>query len=271
MSLVPLAQVLTPCLSDGTAVAGLVVPVPVVAHLDHGENAAICQMAIDRGFTSVMYDGPSLALDENIARTREIVAFAHRQGVSVAAELGYVGWSVLRSIRFGHSPCTPRQRLPLQTLSGCRVNSNERNTLCHDGAASLGADPSEVARFARETAVDALAISVANSHLMTRPVATVNQARLHAIQAEAPGLPLVLHGGSGIPTVPRRTLASETSVCKFNIGTQLRMVFADPLRIVSGAPTPPFASVHDLRFSVTARLLPQGLIRKRRPSHTLAA
>ena len=240
MSLVPLAQVLTPCLTDGTAVAGLVVlgwedavafvraaeaehrpvilqagpgcrahmplpvlgamfrtlaeaaSVPVVAHLDHGENAAICQMAIDCGFTSVMYDGSSLTLEENIERTREIVALAHRQSVSVEAELGYVGY--------------------------------------HDGAASLGTDPSEVARFARETGIDALAVSVGNSHLMTRPDATINQARLRAIQVAAPDLPLVLHGGSGIPAALRRKLANETTVCKFNIGTELRMAFGDALR-----------------------------------------
>ncbi len=240
MSLSTLSQVLTPCLRDGTAVAGLVVlgwedalayvraaevenravilqagqgcrshmplpvlgamfrtlaegaSVPVVAHLDHGENLAICQQAVDCGFTSVMYDGSLLPLAENIARTAEIVAFAHQHGISVEAELGYVGY--------------------------------------HRGAQSQGTDPGEVARFAVETAVDALAVSVGNRHLMTKQGATVDVQRLLAIQSAAPGLPLVLHGSSGIDLALRRRLARETSVCKFNIGTELRMAFGAALR-----------------------------------------
>lgn len=240
MTIAKLSEVLRPCLTDGTAVAGLVVlgwedatayvraaeaenrpvilqagpgcrthmplavlgamfralaetaTVPVVAHLDHGEDAAICQQAIDCGFTSVMYDGSALPLGENIARTAEIVALAHRQGVSVEAELGYVGY--------------------------------------HNGAASQGTDPGEVARFARETGVDALAVSVGNSHLMTSTEAVVDLIHLRAIQDAAPGLPLVLHGGSGLALPLRRQLARSTSVCKVNIGTELRMAFGTALR-----------------------------------------
>ena len=240
MSLVPLFDVLRPCLTDGTAVAGLVVlgwedalayvraaeaeqrpvilqagpgcrahmplsvlgamfrslgeaaSVPVVAHLDHGESLAVCQAAIACGFTSVMYDGSALPLAENIAGTRVIVEMAHAAGVSVEAELGVVGY--------------------------------------HDGAPSTGTNPAEVARFAWETGVDALAVSVGNSHLMTAPGVAVDMAQLRAIQAAAPDLPLVLHGGSGIESGLRRRLACETSVCKFNIGTELRMVFGQSLR-----------------------------------------
>ncbi|MES2433628.1 MAG: class II fructose-bisphosphate aldolase [Pseudomonadota bacterium] len=240
MSLVSLRDVLRPCLTDGTAVAGLVVlgwedalayvraaeaaqrpvilqagpgcrahmpltvlgamfrslaevaSVPVVAHLDHGESLAVCQAAIACGFTSVMYDGSALPLAENIAETRAIVEIAHAAGVSVEAELGVVGY--------------------------------------HDGAPSTGTNPAEVARFVRQTGVDALAVSVGNSHLMTAPGAAVDLAQLQAIQAAAPDLPLVLHGGSGIEPGLRRRLARETSVCKFNIGTELRMVFGQSLR-----------------------------------------
>jgi fructose-bisphosphate aldolase, class II len=240
MTLASLSQVLTACLTDGTAVAGLVVlgwedavafvraaealnrpvilqagpgcrahtplpvlgamfrtlaeaaSVPVVAHLDHGESADICQQAIDCGFTSVMYDGSALPLEDNIARTRDIVTLAHRQGVSVEAELGFVGY--------------------------------------HGGAASLGTDPAEVARFAAETGVDALAVSVGNNHLMISKDADVDRQRLRAIQATAPSLPLVLHGGSGLAPALRRQLARDTSVCKFNIGTELRIAFGDALR-----------------------------------------
>ena len=240
MSRVPLSEVLRPCLTDGTAVAGLVVlgwedavafvraaeaeqrpvilqagpgcrahmplavlgamfrtlaeaaSVPVVAHLDHGESLEVCRAAIACGFTSVMYDGSALPLAENMLRTREIVEMAHAQGVSVEAELGVVGY--------------------------------------HDGAPSTGTNPAEVARFARQTGVDALAVSIGNSHLMTTPGAAIDMGRLAAIQATAPNLPVVLHGGSGIAPDVRRFLARETSVCKFNIGTELRLVFGQSLR-----------------------------------------
>ncbi|MGL4238393.1 class II fructose-bisphosphate aldolase [Tabrizicola sp.] len=240
MTLATLRDVLTPCLTDGTAVAGLVVlgwedavayvraaeaagqpvilqagpgcrahtplpvlgamfrtlaegaAVPVVAHLDHGESLEVCRQAIDCGFTSVMYDGSALPLAQNIALTAEIAAVAHAAGVSIEAELGYVGY--------------------------------------HGGAASHGTDPAEVAGFATETGIDALAVSVGNSHLMTTPGAEVDMPRLAAIQLAAPTLPLVLHGGSGLSPALRRQLARDTTVCKFNIGTELRMAFGAALR-----------------------------------------
>ena len=240
MTLATLRDVLTPCLTDGTAVAGLVVlgwedaqayvqaaeaegrpvilqagpgarahtplsvlgamfrhladgaRVPVVAHLDHGEGLEICRAAIDCGFTSVMYDGSRLPLAENIARTAEVVAMAHARGVSVEGELGFVGY--------------------------------------HGGAASQGTDPAQVARFRAETGVDALAVSVGNAHLMTEAGAEVDWPRLRAIQAAAPALPLVLHGGSGLAPELRRRIARDTTVAKFNIGTELRQAFGAALR-----------------------------------------
>lgn len=166
--------------------------VPVVAHLDHGESLQVCAQAIECGFSSVMYDGSALPLAQNIAQTREIVAMAHGFGVSVEAELGFVGYE--------------------------------------GGALSHGTDPAQVAQFARETGVDALAVSVGNAHLMQHSTAQIDMARLNAIQQAAPQLPLVLHGGSGLSDELRRDLAQKTSVCKFNIGTQMRMVFGAALR-----------------------------------------
>ncbi|MEM9205165.1 MAG: class II fructose-bisphosphate aldolase, partial [Pseudomonadota bacterium] len=97
------------------------VSVPVVAHLDHGYTAEECQIAIDSGFSSVMFDGSRLPLDENIQKTAEIVRFAHDAGVSCEGEIGFVGYD--------------------------------------GGEESAGTDPEEAARFARETGVDAMAIS----------------------------------------------------------------------------------------------------------------
>ena len=171
--------------------------VPVVAHLDHGESLAVCAEAIACGFTSVMYDGSALPLDENIARTGEVVAMAHGLGVSVEGELGFVGYTA----GVGRS-----------------------------GAPSLGTDPAQVAQFAAQTGVDALAISVGNSHLMTEVGAQIDWPRLHAIQVAVPTLALVLHGGSGLDHALRAKLALETNVCKFNIGTELRQAFGAALR-----------------------------------------
>ncbi|MES2143674.1 MAG: class II fructose-bisphosphate aldolase [Pseudomonadota bacterium] len=240
MTVATLEQVLRPCLGDGTAIAGVVVlgwedaqayvmaaeaegrpvilqagpgcrahtplpvlgamlrhlaegaSIPVVAHLDHGENLDVCRAAIDHGFTSVMYDGSALPFVENVSNTAKIVDIGHRAGVSVEAELGYVGYA--------------------------------------DGAVSQGTDPAMVARFAAETAIDALAVSVGNVHLMTGTGTVIDFGLLRRIAADAPDLPLVLHGGSGIAPDLRRRLARQTTVCKFNIGTELRQAFGSALR-----------------------------------------
>lgn len=260
MTRATLKDVLTPCLTDGTAVAGLVVlgwedavaftraaeaegrpvilqagpgcrahtplpvlgamfrtlaegaSVPVVTHLDHGEDRDTCARAIDCGFTSVMYDGSALPLADNIARTAEIAALAHGAGVSIEAELGFVGYA--------------------------------------QGAASQGTDPAQVARFAQETGVDALAISIGNTHLMTEARAEIDEDRLAAIIAAAPDLPLVLHGGSGLPLALRRRLARDTTLAKVNIGTELRMAFGQSLRAALAADPSVFDRIAILRATM---------------------
>jgi fructose-bisphosphate aldolase class II len=165
--------------------------IPVVIHLDHGEDAETCRAAIGEGFTSVMYDGSRLPFAENLARTAEIARLAHEAGVSCEGELGFVGYA--------------------------------------GGAPSRGTDPAEAARFASGSGVDALAVSVGNLHLQVAASAEIDEDRLHAVAA-ATRLPLVIHGGSGVPFDQRRRLATTTSVCKFNIGTELRQAFGKSLR-----------------------------------------
>ena len=165
--------------------------VPVVTHLDHGTDEEDCRVAIAEGFTSVMFDGSALALDENIARTARIAEMAHAVGVSCEGEIGFVGYAA--------------------------------------GAASRGTDPGEAARFARETGVDAMAISVGNTHLQTDTGGGLDETRIAEIAALT-GTPLVIHGGSGVPHAQRKRLAAESSICKFNIGTELRQVFGASLR-----------------------------------------
>jgi fructose-bisphosphate aldolase, class II len=167
--------------------------VPVVLHLDHGRSLEEALSAIDQGFTSVMFDGSALPLAENIRRTAEIAAMARAAGVSCEGEIGFVGYS--------------------------------------GGAASDRTDPDEAARFAVETGVDAMAVAVGNVHLQTGHAEGLDEAALAAIAAATGGrVPLVIHGGSGVPPEQRRRLARTTPVCKFNIGTELRQTFGAALR-----------------------------------------
>ncbi len=165
--------------------------VPVVAHLDHGYTYDECAEALDSGFTSLMFDGSRKPLADNIKETRQIVEMAHKAGISCEGEIGFVGYS--------------------------------------GGEASAGTDPQEAARFAAETCVDAMAISVGNVHLQQDKEGGLDEARIAAIQA-ATDVPLVIHGGSGVPVAQRKALARNTSICKFNIGTELRMAFGQALR-----------------------------------------
>ncbi|AUQ67376.1 class II fructose-bisphosphate aldolase [Phaeobacter inhibens] len=239
MTIATLAEVLQPALRDGYAVAGLVtlgwedmrayvaaaeaegVPVilqagpscrahtplpilgkmfrhlaegasvPVVAHLDHGYTAEDCRIAIDSGFTSVMFDGSRSALEDNIAETAAIVGMAHAAGVSCEGEIGFVGYS--------------------------------------GGEGSAGTDPEEARQFAQETGVDAMAISVGNVHLQQDKEGGLDIDRIRAIEAITE-VPLVIHGGSGVPVAQRKMLARESRICKFNIGTELRMAFGAAMR-----------------------------------------
>lgn len=167
------------------------VDVPVVAHLDHGHTLDECRMALDAGFTSLMFDGSRLALDRNIEATAEVVRLARAAGASCEGEIGFVGYA--------------------------------------GGTASAGTDPTEAARFARETGVDAMAISVGNLHLQTSEGAGLDLDRLSAIEAVTT-VPLVIHGGSGVPPDQRRALARSSHICKFNIGTELRQTFGASVR-----------------------------------------
>lgn len=165
--------------------------VPIVAHLDHGYTYDDCSAALDAGFTSLMFDGSRLPLAGNIAQTRKIAELAHAAGLSCEGEIGFVGYA--------------------------------------DGENSAGTDPAEAAIFAAETGVDAMAISVGNLHLQQDQSGGLDVARVKAIEAVT-NVPLVIHGGSGVPVAQRHALATGSQICKFNIGTELRMAFGHALR-----------------------------------------
>lgn len=165
--------------------------VPVVSHLDHGYTEDECKEAIQCGFTSIMFDGSKLPLHENIDKTARIVELAHEASISCEGEIGFVGYS--------------------------------------DGAQSAGTKPSDAQKFGRETNVDAMAISVGNVHLQKNKEANLDLTRIREIE-QATAIPLVIHGGSGVPTAQRSFLAKNSKICKFNIGTELRMAFGKALR-----------------------------------------
>lgn len=168
------------------------VPVPVVLHLDHGRSEDEICAAIENGFTSVMFDGSALPLEDNIRETAQIVKRAHAAGVSCEGEIGAVGY--------------------------------------HDGKASALTDPAEAARFARETGVDAMAIAVGNVHLQPDAGTTLDELSLENIASlTGRNVPLVIHGGSGV--ADRDRLARDYPICKFNIGTELRQLFGSALRL----------------------------------------
>ena len=165
--------------------------VPVVAHLDHGYTFDECQEALDSGFTSVMFDGSRKPLQQNIDETAQVAELAHQAGISCEGEIGFVGYS--------------------------------------GGENSSGTDPSEAAKFAVDSHVNAMAISVGNVHLQTYQSGGLDEERIRAIDA-ACDVPLVIHGGSGVPIEQRRRLAQTSGICKFNIGTELRLAFGAALR-----------------------------------------
>ena len=165
--------------------------VPVVAHLDHGYSEEECKIAVDSGFSSIMFDGSRKSLNENIDQTAKICELAHNAGISCEGEIGFVGYS--------------------------------------GGEGSAGTDPEEASRFALDTNIDAMAISVGNIHLQENKEGGLNEDRIRAIE-EVTDIPLVIHGGSGVPVVQRTFLSQNSKICKFNIGTELRSSFGDALR-----------------------------------------
>ncbi len=167
--------------------------VPVCVHLDHGKDLHTAIKAILSGYTSVMYDGSQLSLEDNIRTTKEIVKFAHAIGIPVEAEIGSVGYS--------------------------------------DPSLNMKAfytEPEEAKIFAEETEVDALAVAVGSLHRMEQQSAVIQFDRLEKIQSRV-RTPLVIHGSTGITDRDLTRLASY-NVVKINIGTAIRMAFGQALR-----------------------------------------
>lgn len=159
--------------------------VPIVLHLDHGTDEAFLKKAIDLGFSSVMIDASMDSYEENVRRTKVIVAYAHERGVVVEAEIGHVGSGI-----------------------------NYEN---HDHSDSIYTDVQDAINFVKETDVDSLAVSIGTAHGVYKGVPQINFDRLHELR-NAVCIPLVLHGGSGSGDDNLHRCALE-GISKINIFT----------------------------------------------------
>jgi ketose-bisphosphate aldolase len=172
-------------------VTDLRVDVPFALHLDHSWELEVIEAAVDAGFTSVMIDASTKPLAENIALTREVVKMAHARGVSVEAELG-----------------------KLTTTDKMESENDEE----------MYTEPEEAREFVEGSGCDALAVSVGTAHgvyMVANP--TIDFDRLAEIRRRVGDLPLVLHGGSGLPpeTVHRALALPGGGISKMNIATDL--------------------------------------------------
>src|SRR5690625_2730902 len=174
------------------------ITVPVAMHLDHGSSFAACAQAIHAGFSSVMYDGSHLPLEENIANTKKVVELAHIHGVSVEAELGRIG--------------------------------GEEDDLVVDDAEAMYAIPSECEQLVRETKVDCFAPALGSVHGPYKGEPKLGFEQMEEIM-HLTGVPLVLHGGTGIPLKDiQRAISLGTA--KINVNTENQMMQTKKIREV---------------------------------------
>ncbi len=167
------------------------VKVPIGLHCDHDYTYEAIMHTIDCGFGSVMMDGSMNDLDTNIMLTKKVVDEAHKKGAIVEGEIGHVGVA---------------------------KDSDQKNQ-------DLFTKPEAAEKFCRETGVDTLAVSIGNAHGEYKETPHLDIARLEAIRS-ATDVPLVLHGGSGIPD-DQLLVAFSKGINKFNLGTEyLKRYFA---------------------------------------------
>ncbi|WP_068673403.1 class II fructose-1,6-bisphosphate aldolase [Oceanobacillus sp. Castelsardo] len=169
------------------------ITVPVVMHLDHGLSVERCKEAIDAGYSSVMFDGSKYSIEQNIVMTSEVVAYASKKGVSVEAEVGSVGGT-------------------------------------EDGVTGgvEYASPLECERLVKEAKVDALAAALGSVHGPYQGEPKLGFDEMREI-SELTDVPLVLHGGSGIPDYQIKKCI-ELGHAKINVNTECNVAWADTVR-----------------------------------------
>lgn len=174
---------------------------PIALHLDHGSSFEVAMKCIRAGFSSVMFDGSHYGLEENIALTKEVVKAARAMGVSVEGELGTIG--------------------------------GVEDDLSVDEEHATLAKPEEAIRFYEETGVDCLAIAVGTAHGMYKGEPKIHYDIIQKV-ADAIPVPVVLHGGSGVPDEAIR-LSIQAGVGKINVNTENQVACTNAIREVLGA------------------------------------
>lgn len=171
----------------------LSITIPVCLHLDHGSSFESCKKAVESGFTSVMIDASSYSLEENIAITKKVVDMARKQGVTIEAEVGCVGGE-------------------------------------EDGVANelAYAKVEDCITFVNRTNVDFLAPALGSVHGLYKGMPKLDFERMKEIQIKT-DLPLVLHGGTGIPD-DMITKAISFGICKVNINTELQIAWSSAMK-----------------------------------------
>ncbi len=175
------------------------ITVPVAIHLDHGSSFEKCKEAIDAGFTSVMIDASHHPFEENVETTKRVVEYAHSKGVSVEAELGTVG--------------------------------GQEDDVVADGV--IYADPKECQELVKRTGIDCLAPALGSVHGPYKGEPNLGFKEMEEVR-DLTGIPLVLHGGTGIPTKDiQRAISLGTS--KINVNTENQIAFTKAVREVLNA------------------------------------
>lgn len=165
----------------------------ICLHLDHCSKEESIKEAINSGFSSVMIDGSSLPIDENIKLTKRVVEFAHSKGVSVEGEIGTIGGNE----------------------DGIKANID----------ASMYTEPKDALRFYKETEIDAMAISIGTAHGLYKGKANISFKKLKEIK-ELTNAPLVLHGGTGVSDEDIKKCV-EYGIKKVNVGTELNVTWIE--------------------------------------------
>lgn len=169
---------------------------PLAVHLDHFEDVARIKAAVDKGFRSCMIDASAEPFAQNVAKVREVVAYAHRYDATVEAELG--------------------------KLVGVE------DDLVVDEKDAMYTNPEEAEKFVRETGIDSLAVAIGTAHGLYKGEPKLDFERLAAIRARV-AVPLVLHGASDVPDVLVQK-AISLGVCKVNVATDLKIPFSDAIK-----------------------------------------
>ncbi len=173
-------------------IVDLNIKVPVCLHLDHGKNFDICKKAIDAGFSSVMIDASTLPLEKNIEVTKKVVAYAHQKNVSVEAEIGHI------------------------------ITANDNL----DTASTATIE--ECIELYKNTSIDALAPALGSVHGLYKGKLNLDFDKMKQLNNILP-IPLVLHGGTGIPNEKIKK-AISCGISKININTDLQIAWSKQVK-----------------------------------------